>query len=124
VPKGLSRTAIAEVLGVPRSRFYPRGTHSRKRTGATQKVKKKPKVFSDEQIATEIRKLLSKEPRYASFGYRRWKAVLKKRGIIVNHKRLRRILRELGLTQPRTQRTRRKPAERVSWEPTGPNQVW
>jgi len=67
---------------------------------------------------------LAREPRYRCFGYRRWRTVLRQRGLVVNHKRLRRILGQAGLSQKRIPRTQRQREPWVRRRPDGPNQVW
>lgn len=64
------------------------------------------------------------EPRRRHFGYRRWRAVLRrKRALVVNHKRLRRLLREMGLSQPRIRHRGRIQTPRPN-EPMQANTVW
>ena len=71
-----------------------------------------------------MQELLAEEPRRHHFGYRRWCAILKRRrNLVVNHKRMVRLLRELGWTQARIRRGKRLRAERPE-NPTAPNQVW
>lgn len=71
-----------------------------------------------------MRELLVEEPRRRHFGYRRWRAVLKRRrNLVVNHKRMARLLRELGWAQERIKRGKRIKTERPD-QPTAPNQVW
>lgn len=79
---------------------------------------------TDDQVKAAMQELLAEEPRRQHFGYRRWCAILKRRrNLVVNHKRMVRLLRELGWTQARIRRGKRLKTERPE-NPTAPNQVW
>jgi putative transposase len=79
----------------------------------------------DADISAAINRQLRLQPRYAAFGYRRWRVVLQQReGLTVNHKRLRRVLRLQGLSQARIERTRNHTGSWVDWKPKAPNRVW
>ncbi len=114
----MSRSAIARTLNVPRSRFY-----QRKPTRQSVAVNE---VSADRNVVTAIKRQLELQPRYTFYGYRRWRAVLRQReGLVVNHKRLRRLLRQLGLSQDRLCRVKRNGSRKhVDWKPAEPNRVW
>jgi len=116
--RGLSWTEVAGTLGVPRSRLYQR----RRPREAT--VSSPDGESSDAAVVCIIREELAREPRYRCFGYRRWRAVLRQRGLVVNHKRLRRILGQAGLSQRRIRRSQRQREPWVRHRPAGPNQMW
>jgi len=76
----------------------------------------------DVELRVELKKLASQRPR---FGYRRLGLLLRRRGVVVNHKRLWRIYREEGLVVRRKKRKRVAAAPRETRpELTGPNQRW
>jgi putative transposase len=76
----------------------------------------------DVGLRTELRKLAGERPR---FGYRRLGCPLRRRGVVVNHKRLWRIYRDEGLVVRRKKRKRVAAAPRETRpELTGPNQRW
>ncbi len=113
--QGLARTQAAELLGIPRQRLYPRDA----RVHAPP-----PDSGRDAEVVAVLRELLAEEPRRRHFGYRRWQAVLgRRKGIVVNHKRMRRLLHVLGWTQQRVPKGHRVGVARPG-NPSGPNQVW
>lgn len=76
----------------------------------------------DVELRAHLKQLAGERPR---FGYRRLGCLLRRGGVVVNHKRLWRIYREEGLV------VRRKKRKRVAAAPreirpalTGPNQRW
>ena len=68
---------ICDVLGLPRSSYYH-----------------KPNVSIDESLRTALIALAEAWPTY---GYRRLTAQLQREGWLVNHKRIRRLMQEMGL---------------------------
>ena len=76
----------------------------------------------DVGLRAELKKLAGERPR---FGYRRLGCLLRRRGVVVNHKRLWRIYRDEGLVVRRKKRKRVAAAPRETRpELTGPNQRW
>jgi putative transposase len=76
----------------------------------------------DESVRTRLRELAALRKR---FGYRRLGVLLRREGVLVNHKRVYRLYREEGLSLRRRKRKRltaegRGPGELAS----GPDQVW
>jgi len=77
---------------------------------------------SDVELRIELKRLAAERPR---FGYRRLGVLLRRSGVVINHKRLWRIYREEGLVMRRKKRKRVAAAAReVRPELTGPNQRW
>jgi putative transposase len=75
----------------------------------------------DTQLCEQLLRWAREKPR---FGYRRIHVMLRRDGVIVNHKRVQRVYRELGLS---VKRTRRKRLSRVLRPPLvldQPNQEW
>lgn len=105
---------ICEVLGLPRSTFY--------HTSA---------VAEDGALRAA---LLDLAGQYPTYGYRRLTALLKRAGWAVNHKRIQRIMTEMGLQRPvKRRKTRtthsqhdfpRYPNRVADLEASRPDEVW
>lgn len=105
---------ICEVLDLPRSSFY----HTRA-------------VAEDGDLQAALLDLVGQYPTY---GYRRLTALLKRAGWTVNHKRIQRIMLEMGLQRPvKRRKTRttnsqhdfpRYPNRVADLEPSRPDEVW
>jgi transposase InsO family protein len=105
---------ICDVLELPRSSFY----HTRA-------------VAEDGDLRAA---LLDLAGQYPTYGYRRLTALLKRAGWTVNHKRIQRIMTEMGLQRPvkgRKKRTThsqhdfpRYPNRVAELEPSHPDEVW
>jgi transposase InsO family protein len=107
-------TTICNVLGLPRSSFY----HP-------------PKPDGNAGLRRRLHDLAAQYPTY---GYRRLTALLRREGWGVNHKRVQRLMGEMGLTR-RVQRRRRRTtdSQHAFWrypnlvaglDVTYPDQVW
>lgn len=107
-------TSICEVLDLARSSFYHRA---------------KPVDEDDLRAA-----LLEFAGQYPTYGYRRLTALLKRAGWTVNHKRVQRIMVEMGLQRPLKRRKKRTtnsqhdfpryPNLMVEMEILRPDEVW
>lgn len=76
----------------------------------------------DTAVRTRLRELAAQRPR---FGYRRLHALLRREGIIVNHKRVQRLYREEGLVVRRRSRKRLARERRgIPSAPTRPGERW
>ncbi len=75
----------------------------------------------DSQLRERLLALARERPR---FGYRRLHILLEREAIKVNHKKVQRLYRELGLTVKRTRRKRLERALRPRPVLTAPNQEW
>lgn len=105
---------ICDVLDLPRSSFYHRAA---------------------ETDDTALRAaLLDLAGQYPTYGYRRLTALLKRAGWVVNHKRIQRIMAEMGLQRPVKRRKKRTtnsqhdfpryPNRVTDLEPSRPDEVW
>ena len=98
-----SERRVCGLMGVPRTSFRYQSCRD------------------DSDLRERLQALAREKPRY---GYRRLHVLLRRDAIMVNHKKVQRVYRELGLT---VKRTRRKRLERV-FVPrsvlTAPNQEW
>ena len=86
-------------------------------------VRYRPRSPSDESdLRRRLRQLASERRR---FGYRRLYVLLRREGMLVNHKRIERLYREEGLMVRRRERRCRVATGRGRWPvPSGPNQQW
>lgn len=82
----------------------------------------RPAGRADEAVRARLRALAAERPRY---GYRRLHALLRREGVVVNHKRVARLYGEEGLA------VRRRARKRLAWEgrgaapaPTRPDERW
>ena len=75
----------------------------------------------DSELRERLLELAREKPRY---GYRRLHVLLRRDAVVVNHKKVQRIYRELGLTVKRTRRKRLERELRPRPVLTAPNQEW
>ena len=108
-------------MSMPRSTFY-------KRPNSEYRVARDK---ADAELRARIEDILTEFPAY---GYRRVTHELRRRGLVVNHKRVARVMREHALTPRRvrawltTTSSDHKhpvfPNLRTAIEPTGPDELW
>ncbi|MET3889542.1 putative transposase [Bosea sp. OAE506] len=114
-PRGISVAEGCRLLGIARSTYYD-----------------KPATRIDDTALVETMATISDS--FEAYGYRRMQAALRHRGFVVNHKNIRRLMREHGL-QPRRRRryiaTTDGDHELLIFPnlakdivPDGPNQLW
>jgi putative transposase len=102
---GLSERSACRALGAPRA------TH--------RYDSRRPGV---ESLASRLRELAIQRPR---FGYRRLYLLLRREGVVVNHKRVYRVYRSEGLTVRIKRRKRLAAAPRVApVRPNAPGKRW
>ena len=75
----------------------------------------------DSELGEQLLRLAREKPR---FGYRRLHILLQREGTVVNHKRLQRVYRELGLSVKRTRRKKLMRMLRPQPVLSAPNQEW
>jgi putative transposase len=75
----------------------------------------------DSELREQLQALAREHPR---FGYRRLHVLLRRDQITVNHKKVQRVYRELGLTVKRNRRKRLQRLLRPRPVLTAPNQEW
>jgi len=116
--KGISITDAADVLGVPRSRFYKRSRPS----GTKHENSDRPKYISDQELSAAIRIACK---RYPLYGYRRIRAILQREfQIKAGLNRVNRIMNKLALSQHRIKNRRIVQMKNRPSQPDGPNQAW
>ena len=76
---------------------------------------------NDDALRERLVELAREKPRY---GYRRLHVLLRREAIEVNHKKVQRVYRELGLTVKRRRRKRLERSLRPRPVLTAPNQEW
>jgi putative transposase len=106
--------ALCSALELPRSSFYHRSSEA-----------------ADGELRAALRELAGQQPTY---GYRRLTALLQRGGWTVNHKRVQRLMREMGLQRPLKRRKRhttnsqhdfpRYPNLVSDFTPSRPDAVW
>ena len=112
---GISIKYAAEILEVPRSRFYPRNRKS------NQTPKPKQNYVSDKELSVAIKMTCN---RYPLHGYRRIRVILRREfNINVSQKRVNRIMNKLGLSQQRLKNRRIVQMKERPGQPTKPNQI-
>ena len=75
----------------------------------------------DEELKVRLRAIAGGAP---AAGYRTAWALLRREGLGVNHKKVQRLWKEAGLTQPRKRKRRRRTGEGVPVKATRMNHVW
>jgi len=75
----------------------------------------------DDRLGTKLHEIAKEDP---TAGYRTAWAHLRREGRVINHKRVQRIWREEGLTQPRKRKRKRYLGGAVPIEATHRNHVW
>jgi putative transposase len=75
----------------------------------------------DTALREQLLQLAREKPR---FGYRRIHVLLRREGVIVNHKKVQRVYRELGLSVKRTKRKRLSRLLRPRMVLSAPNEEW
>lgn len=87
---------------------------------STQRLK--PVANDDAQMKEQLKALAAQRPR---FGQRRLWRMLRRSGVVINHKRVERLYREEGLQVRRRKRKRLSGRrENILAFPTRPNQTW
>src|SRR6266436_1181124 len=78
-------------------------------------------VARDAELGVALQRIAARHPRY---GHRFAWALLRRDGLAVNRKRVRRVWRSLGLQATRKKRRKIRTGQPRVLTPTGPNQVW
>ena len=79
---------------------------------------------SDEPALRQRVQALADHPRHRTCGYRRIWALLRRDGVRINQKTVRRIMKDLGLSRPKFSYKPRRPKRVEKMQPTRPNQGW
>ena len=80
-------------------------------------------VSGDPAVRASVRNLCD-QPRNRTFGYRRIWALLRRNGLIINKKTVRKIMHEMGLSRPRIWHKPARPKRVEKMRPVGPNRGW
>jgi len=86
----------------------------------------KPKrcpVSGNALVRSRVQALCDK-PRNRTFGYRRIWALLRREGLIINKKTIRKIMHEMGLARPKIWHKPARPRRLEKMKPVGPNRGW
>ena len=95
-----------------------------KRREPTVSKTRRRRPVSDEPTLREQIRALADQPRHQMFGYRRIGALLRRDGVSVNHKTVRRILGDMGLSRPKVSYKAKRPKRVEKMRPQRPNQGW
>jgi len=79
---------------------------------------------SDELTLRQHVQALANQPRHRMFGYRRIWALLRRGGVRINQKTVRRIMKDLGLSRPKFSYKPKRPKRVEKMRPERPNQGW
>jgi len=96
-------------------------TKGKPKTSQTYNTLKKQTV-PDTEILQEIEEILTQK--FVLYGYKKTTAELKKRGYVINHKKVYRIMKENRLLLKRAENKDKKADKGFSVYPTAPNQKW
>jgi putative transposase len=91
-------------------------------TRASKSCRQRP--VRDEPTLRQQVQTLADQPRHRTFGYRRIGALLRRNGVQVNHKTVRRIMKDLGLSRPKFAYKPQRPKRVEKMRPTRPDQGW
>src|SRR5215472_11955745 len=75
----------------------------------------------DSGLREQLLRLAREKPR---FGYRRIQVLRRREGVVVNHKKVQRVYREMGLSVKRSKRKRLSRGRRPPAVLSAPNQEW
>ena len=116
----LARSTYYNTLRSPSESSVSRG---RTNTSCTYNRFEKRKV-PDEEVICEIEEILSQK--FVLYGYKKVTAALQRRGYLINHKKVYRLMKEkdLLLKEFRKRNYKRRNIEDVKDDVTGPDQKW
>jgi len=100
VANGLKVPVATEIAGIKRSTYYyrPNGRPKGKKP-STHTLKYSEGRVRNEVVIDEIMDLIS--PEYNDYGYQTTSELLKQKGYIINHKKVRRLMRDYNLLHPK-----------------------
>lgn len=99
VSMGLRVIDAVSIVGIKKSAYYYRPNGRPKGKGvSTRTLRVSGEWIPDTDIVIEITKLLS--PEYHDYGYKVVSVLIKRKGFIINHKKVRRIMKENHLLHP------------------------
>jgi putative transposase len=89
---------------------------------SSQRGRKRP-VREEPTLRQRVRDLAD-QPRHRTLGYRRIWALLRRQGLTINAKTVRRMMRDMGLSRPKFAYKSRRPKRVEKMRPERPNQGW
>jgi putative transposase len=87
-------------------------------------TRRRPRPVSDDLVMRRRVQELADHPRHRTFGYRRLGALLRREGVSINPKTVRRIMRDLGLSWPKFAYKPQRPKRVETIRRARPNQGW
>ena len=116
----LSVRRLARVFGIADSTA---GRWIRGEVPPKPRTRRSRPVSDNAALRGRVRDLADK-PRNRTFGYRRIWALLRRNGVSVNQKTVRRIMKDLGLSRPKFSYKPKRPRRVEKMRPQRPNQGW
>jgi putative transposase len=89
----------------------------------TSRMRRKRPVAEEPSLRQRVRELAD-QPRHRTLGYRRIWALLRRQGLTINAKTVRRMMRDMGLSRPKFAYKARRPKRVEKMHPACPNQGW
>jgi putative transposase len=89
---------------------------------ASRQRRQRP-VAEEPSLRQRVRELAD-QPRHRTLGYRRIWALLRREGLTINAKTVRRMMRDMGLSRPKFAYKPRRPKRVEKMHPQRPNQGW
>lgn len=93
-------------------------------TGNNAVHKQRRCLVSDDLSLRQSVKSLCDQPRNRTFGYRRITALLRREGLIINRKTVRKIMADMGLSRPKIRYKQARPKRVEKMRPAGPYRGW
>ena len=89
----------------------------------TVRVQRHCRISGDLSLRQRIKNLCD-QARNRTFGYRRITALLRREGLIINRKTVRKIMSDMGLSRPKIRYKQARPKRVEKMRPAGPNMGW
>jgi putative transposase len=103
VGAGLRVAKAVSIAGLGKSTYYYRSTGKPKGKRASTHTLKGGKMVTNEIVVSDLVGILT--PEYHDYGYKVSTVLLKRQGYEINHKKVRRLMRDNHLLHPRNKRT-------------------
>jgi transposase InsO family protein len=116
VGQGLRVTDAVAITGIKKSTYYYRPNGRPKGKSPSTHTIKHKKLVSNEAVVKEIIKLIS--PEYHDYGYKVSSELLRQQGYKINHKKVKRLMRDNNLLHPLALKT--EPLNKIFIKYTSP----
>jgi len=102
VGAGLRVAKAVSIVGIGKSTYYYHSTGKPKGKQASTHTLKDGRMVSNEVVVSDLIDLLS--PEFHDYGYKTSTVLLKRQGYMINHKKVRRLMRDNHLLHPKINR--------------------